>query len=177
METSGAVNLKPEIASRPGAGNGIGNGGGPAGGPSIQFVGFRLADVDYAFEIRRIQEIILPRPITRIPQMPAWIEGLINLRGAVIPVVRLRSRFELPERADDDETRVIVLNVGSRTVGVVVDSVSRVLRLSPDQIQPAPLTIDAAERASIQGVARMEERLIVILDVNRLFPEEGLAKA
>lgn len=168
MEKTETLSLKPEEASKPASGQ--------TGGPSIQFVGFRLAEVDYAFEIRRIQEIILTRPITRIPQMPAWIEGLINLRGSVIPVVRLRARFELPERPDDDDTRVIVLNVGTRTVGVVVDSVSRVIRLSPEQIQAAPLTIDAMDRASIQGVARLEDRLIVILDVNRLFPEEGLAR-
>lgn len=168
MEQSEVTSISPDSQSQAKLGK--------AGVSTIQFVGFRLAEVDYAFEIRRIQEIILTRPITRIPQMPSWMEGLINLRGSVIPVVRLRSRFELPERSDDDDTRVIVLNIGTRTVGVVVDAVSRVMRISPDQIQPAPLTIDALDRAAIQGVARLEDRLVVILDVNRLFPEEGLVK-
>jgi purine-binding chemotaxis protein CheW len=139
---------------------------------TIQFVGFRLAEVDYAFEIRRIQEIILPPPITRVPQLPDWIVGLINLRGSVIPVVSLRQRFALPERSNDDETRIIVLNVGSRTVGVVVDGVSRVMKIQPDQIQSPPVTIDAIERAALQGVARLEDRLIVILDVDKLLNSE-----
>lgn len=143
-------------------------------GSLVQFVGFSLADVDYAFEIRRIQEIILMPPITRIPQMPAWIEGLINLRGSVIPIVSLRRRFDLEERQTDDETRIIVLNVGTKTVGVVVDSVSRVMKLSPLQIQPPPLTIDAIERSTLQGVARVEDKLVVILDVDRMFPLEHL---
>lgn len=147
---------------------------GKTGGPTIQFVGFSLSDVDYAFEIRRIQEIILMPPITKIPQMPVWIEGLINLRGSVIPVVSLRRRFDLEDRPTDDDTRIIVLNVGSKTVGVVVDSVSRVMKLSPDQIQPPPVTIDAIERSTIQGVARVEEKLVVILDVDRMFPLESL---
>lgn len=147
---------------------------GKTNGSLVQFVGFSLADVDYAFEIRRIQEIILMPPITRIPQMPAWIEGLINLRGSVIPIVSLRRRFDLDERPSDDDTRIIVLNVGTKTVGVVVDSVSRVMKLSPLQIQPPPLTIDAIERSTLQGVARVEDKLVVILDVDRMFPLEHL---
>ncbi len=90
-------------------------------------------------------------------------------------MVSLRRRFALPERPNDDETRIIVLNVGSRTVGVVVDGVSRVMKIQPDQIQPPPVTIDAIERAALQGVARMEDRLIVILDVDKLLNSENWA--
>lgn len=159
-----------ESGSRPGGSNSEKTA--RMGVATIQFVGFRLADVDYAFEIRRIQEIILLRPITRVPQLPAWIDGLINLRGSVIPVVSLRRRFALPERPNDDETRIIVLNVGTKTVGVVVDGVSRVMKIQPDQIQPPPVTIDAIERAALQGVARLDDRLIVILDVDKLLSSE-----
>lgn len=164
-----------ETGSRPGGSNPEKSA--KLGVSTIQFVGFRLADVDYAFEIRRIQEIILLRPITRVPQLPAWIDGLINLRGSVIPVVNLRRRFALPERPNDDETRIIVLNVGSKTVGVVVDGVSRVMKIQPDQIQAPPVTIDAIERAALQGVARLEDRLIVILDVDKLLNSENWALA
>lgn len=167
MDAISANDARPDGHSAPKAGK-------PAVS-TIQFVGFRLAEVDYAFEIRRIQEIILLRPITRVPQLPDWIEGLINLRGSVIPVVSLRRRFALPERPNDDETRIIVLNVGTRTVGVVVDGVSRVMKIQPDQIQPPPVTIDAIERAALQGVARMEDRLIVILDVDKLLNSENWA--
>jgi len=164
-----------ETGSRPGGSNA--EKAAKLGVSTIQFVGFRLAEVDYAFEIRRIQEIILLRPITRVPQLPAWIDGLINLRGSVIPVVNLRRRFALPERPNDDETRIIVLNVGPKTVGVVVDGVSRVMKIQPDQIQAPPVTIDAIERAALQGVARLEDRLIVILDVDKLLNSENWALA
>src|SRR5881275_903609 len=79
--------------------------------PVIQLVGFRLDDEEYAIAITKIQEIILMKPITRIPQVPDFIEGLINLRGSVIPIVNLRKRFGLPHRERDDETRTIVVNV------------------------------------------------------------------
>lgn len=168
MDTPSASHVRSESTSAPSAAK---------GSSAIQFVGFRLADVDYAFEIKRIQEIILMRPITRVPQLPPWIEGLINLRGSVIPVVSLRRRFSLETRPIDEETRIIVLNVGTKTVGVVVDSVSRVLKLSSDQIQSPPVTIDAAERAAIQGVARVEDRLVVVLDSDKLLNVETWAVA
>ncbi len=148
-----------------------------AGTSLQQFVGFSLAEVDYAFEIRRIQEIILMPPVTRIPQMPDWIDGLINLRGSVIPVVNMRKRFELEPRASDEYTRIIVLNHSGKTIGVVVDSVSRVIKLTNDEIQPPPVTINSQERACLQGVAKVDDRLVVILDVDRLLMMEGLKNA
>lgn len=148
-----------------------------AGSSLLQFVGFSLAEVDYAFEIRRIQEIILMPPVTRIPQMPPWIDGLINLRGSVIPVVNLRKRFDIEDRPIDDDTRIIVLNFAGKTVGVVVDSVSRVIKLTHEEIQAPPVTISSVERSSIQGVARVGERLVVILEVDRLLPMDGMKTA
>ena len=107
--------------------------------PVIQLVGFRLDNEDYAIAITKIQEIILMKPITRIPQVPDFIEGLINLRGSVIPIVNLRKRFGLPPRELDDETRTIVVNVHDKTVGCIVDAVTQVMRINRDQIQPPPL--------------------------------------
>jgi purine-binding chemotaxis protein CheW len=95
-------------------------GAGRADNPVIQLVGFRLDNEDYAIAITKIQEIILIKPITRIPQVPDFIEGLINLRGSVIPIVNLRKRFGLLPRELDDETRIIVVNVHDKTVGCVV---------------------------------------------------------
>ena len=111
--------------------------------PVIQLVGFRLDNEDYAIAITKIQEIILMKPITRIPQVPDFIEGLINLRGSVIPIVNLRKRFGLPPREIDDETRTIVVNVHEKTVGCVVDAVTQVMRINRDQIQPPPLGVMA----------------------------------
>ncbi len=138
-------------------------------GPVSQFVGFRLGDEDYAIAITRIQEIILMKPITRLPQAPDYIEGMINLRGAVIPVVNLRKRFGLPAREVDDETRTIVVNVQDRTVGCVVDAVTRVMRLGREQIQPSPLGAAGESCRYVSGLARLDERLLIVLDVEKLF--------
>ncbi len=143
--------------------------------PVIQLVGFRLDNEDYAIAITKIQEIILMKPITRIPQVPDFIEGLINLRGSVIPIVNLRKRFGLPAREVDDETRTIVVNVHDKTVGCIVDAVTQVMRINRDQIQPPPLSVLAVAQQYIAGLARLEDRLLIILDIDRLFDEQGLA--
>jgi purine-binding chemotaxis protein CheW len=131
-------------------------------------VGFRLEEQHYAIEITRIREIILMKPITRLPQVPDSIEGLINLRGAVIPLVNLRKRFGLPARPFDDETRTIVVTVGERTVGCIVDEVTQVMRIAGDQVQPVPISMAAVARRFINGLARLDEQLLVIVDTDKL---------
>jgi purine-binding chemotaxis protein CheW len=138
----------------------------------IQLVGFRLDNEDYAITITKIQEIILMKPITRIPQVPEFIEGLINLRGSVIPIVNLRKRFGLPARDFDDETRTVVVNIHDKTVGCIVDAVTQVMRISRDQIQSAPLSALAISHQYIAGLARLEDRLLLILDIDRIFDEQ-----
>ena len=137
--------------------------------PVIQLVGFRLDNEDYAIAITKIQEIILMKPITRIPQVPDFIEGLINLRGSVIPIVNLRKRFGLPSRDLDDETRTIVVNVHEKTVGCVVDAVTQVIRIERDLIQPPPLGVLAVNHQYLAGLAKLEDRLLIILDIDKLF--------
>lgn len=138
-----------------------------------QFVGFRLGGEDYAIAITKIQEIIVMKPITRIPQVPSFIEGLINLRGSVIPIVNLRTLFGLERRDLDDETRTIIVNVGERTIGYIVDEVTQVMRIASDQIQDAPVSITAGSKQHIAGLAQLEDRLLVILEIERLLkPEE-----
>ena len=141
--------------------------------PVIQLVGFRLDNEDYAIAITKIQEIILMKPITRIPQVPDFIEGLINLRGSVIPIVNLRKRFGLPSREVDDETRTIVVNIHDKTVGCIVDAVTQVMRINRDQIQPPPLSVLAVAHQYISGLARLDDRLLIILEIERLFDEQS----
>ena len=143
--------------------------------PVIQLVGFRLDNEDYAIAITKIQEIILMKPITRIPQVPDFIEGLINLRGSVIPIVNLRKRFGLAPRELDDETRTIVVNVHDKTVGCVVDAVTQVMRINRDQIQPPPLGVLAVNHQYLAGLAKLDDRLMIILDIEKLFEAEELA--
>ena len=142
--------------------------------PVIQLVGFRLDNEDYAIAITKIQEIILMKPITRIPQVPDFIEGLINLRGSVIPIVNLRKRFSLPPREIDDETRTIVVNIHDKTVGCVVDAVTQVMRINRDQIQPPPLGVMAVNHQYLAGLAKLDDRLMIILDIDKLFQAEEL---
>jgi purine-binding chemotaxis protein CheW len=134
----------------------------------FQYVGFRLEDTDYGVAITRIREIILMRPVTRVPQVPDYIEGLINLRGSVIPVVNLRRRFGLPPREFDEETRIIVATMDDRLVGLVVDAVTQIMRVGADLIQPTPLAVSSVDRRHIEGVARWEDRLLVLLDLDHL---------
>ena len=144
-----------------------------ADNPVIQLVGFRLDNEDYAIAITKIQEIILMKPITRIPQVPDFIEGLINLRGSVIPIINLRKRFGLPSREVDDETRTIVVNIHDKTVGCIVDAVTQVMRINRDQIQPPPLSVLAVAHQYISGLARLDDRLLIILEIERLFDEQS----
>lgn len=133
-----------------------------------QFVGFRIDDQDYGFPIEQIQEIVILDQVTRMPQVPSFVEGVSNLRGTIIPVIGLRRLFDLPEKSIDEETRTIVVNVGERVVGCTVDSVSQVMRIEAEQIQPAPEMIIGEGTSYVMGFARRESQLVVLLDVNEL---------
>jgi purine-binding chemotaxis protein CheW len=160
------------------AGTGEGDRDGARGEPKkLQFVGFRLDNEEYAIPITKIQEIILMKPITRLPQVPASIEGLINLRGSVLPIINLRRLFNLEPREFDDETRTIIVNVGERTLGYVVDEVTQVIKIAADQIQPTPATLIAVAKHHLAGLARLEDRLLIILDLDKLLLPEELEAA
>ena len=137
-------------------------------GRTFQVVSFRLADEEYGVDIMTVQEIILVGVITQVPEVPPHVLGVINLRGNVIPIVNLRRRFGMAERAADEETRIVVMNIGGRTVGVVVDGVSEVLRLSHEDMSSAPASLGGAGRDYVIGLARRNERLLILLDMARL---------
>jgi len=132
---------------------------------SMQVVSFRLANEEYGIEITKVQEIILVGEITRVPQTEKYIKGLINLRSTVIPIVDLRLRFGMPEEQPTDETRIMVMNVGGKTIGIIVDAVSEVLRIAKDQIAPPPPTVTSLGREYLTGLAKLEKRLLILLDV------------
>ena len=138
----------------------------------MQLVSFRLAKEEYGVEITKIREIILMGDITQIPQTPHYVNGLINLRSTVIPVIDLRKRFGLPEGESTDESRIMVLHVGTRTIGIVVDAVSEVLRVTRDQIAAPPSTVVSVERKYLTGLVKLEERLLILLDIDTIFSEE-----
>lgn len=132
-----------------------------------QLVVFRLGDEAYGLDIGTVQEIITWQPVTRVPRTPAFVEGIINLRSNVIPVIDLRKRFEL-EHAVGGETRIVVVELGALVVGLVVDAVSEVLRVPAERIEPPSAVISGIDTDFIRGIAKTEQRLIILLEPQRV---------
>ncbi len=144
------------------------------GAGSLQLVSFRLGQEEYGIEITKVQEIILMGEITRVPQTPPYIKGLINLRSTVIPIVDLRLRFGLPPQEPTEETRIMVVNVNGKIIGIIVDAVSEVLRISKEQIAPPPPTVAGLGREYLTGLVKLENRLLILLDIEKLLGAEQI---
>ncbi len=143
-----------------------------------QLVSFRVAGEEFATDIMQVQEIIRLEKVTSVPHAPPFVEGVVNLRGSVLPVIDLRRRFGLPERQHDDATRVVVVDVDHHKTGIIVDSVSEVMRLPVQAIEPAPEIVKADYREDfLEGVGKLDggDRMILILRTDRLLSETELA--
>ncbi len=139
---------------------------------TIQLVSFHLAEETYGVEITKVREIILMGEITRVPQTAEYVKGLINLRSTVIPVIDLRIRFGLPEGNLTDESRIMVLHVAGKMIGIVVDAVSEVLRVSHEQIAPPPPTVAGLGREYLTGLVKLEDQLLILLDIDKIFGQD-----
>lgn len=135
-----------------------------------QLVTFHLDGEEYAIDILKVQEIIRMLDVTRVPNTPAFVEGVINLRGKVVPVIGLRERFGLPRREFEGQSRIVVVEVGGTVAGLVVDSVSEVLRISEAIVEPPP-QLAKMDRDYISGVGKLQDRLLLLLDVDRLMSD------
>ncbi|CAD5379314.1 purine-binding chemotaxis protein [Pseudomonas sp. OF001] len=140
-----------------------------------EFLVFSLGSEEYAIDILKAQEIRGYENVTRIASAPPFIKGVTNLRGVIVPIVDLRIKFNLDRVEYDSQTVVIVVNVSGRVVGVVVDGVSDVLSLTPEQIKPAPEFGLSLSSDYLSGLASLEDRMLVLVDIDRMLTSEEMA--
>ena len=140
----------------------------------LQLVTFSIGSEEFGVDILKVIEIIRTMEITKVPKAPAFVEGVINLRGLVIPIIDLRRRFGLAEKAGDSDTRIIVIEINGMSVGFVVDSVSEVLRIPANSVVPAPPVVAGVDSDYISGVGKLEDRLLILLDLDKLLSADDL---
>jgi purine-binding chemotaxis protein CheW len=133
-----------------------------------QLVVFELANEFYGINIAVVESIIKMQAITQLPQTPVYVRGVTNLRGSVLPVIDLRARFALEAKEDTRQTRIIIVTMDNIKVGVVVDGVSEVLRISDETIEPLPPMINSVNSVFLKGIARLESRLIILLELGKV---------
>lgn len=140
-----------------------------------QIVVFQLMEQVYGIDINSVYEIIRMETITKIPRTPHFVEGVINLRGRIIPVIDLALRFGLGQGERTQASRIIIVEVSGQTIGMIVDSVQEVLRVPLNTIEPAPPVANGIDAAYLRGIAILEDRLIILLDQNKILMEEETA--
>jgi len=139
---------------------------------NLQIVTFFLSNEEFGVDILLVQEIIRPTTITEVPNTPAFLEGVINLRGRVVPVVDLRRRLDLDVTPIDKSSRIMIIEMEDRVTGFIVDSVSKVTSVPAESVQGAPEMVTAGvESEYIYGVSRLEDRLIILLDFSKIFTD------
>ena len=139
-----------------------------------KFLTFHVGNEDYGIDIRYITEIIGIQKITEVPDMPDFVKGVINLRGKVIPVIDVRTRFSLESRAYDDRTCIMVVNINDVSIGLVVDTVSEVTDIPEANIEPPPRTGNGVKSRYIKGMGKVGEEVKILLDVNKFLFENEL---
>ncbi len=135
----------------------------------LQLVTFKLSSEEFGVDILKVQEIIKMMNVTKIPNAPVFIEGVINLRGKIIPIVDLRKRLGFKDREYDKSTRIIVVELDGLVLGFIVDSVSEVLRIPENTIEPPPSMVAGIESEYIEGVGKLDDRLLILLELKKIF--------
>lgn len=135
---------------------------------ALEFLAFTLGQEEYGIDIQKVQELRGYEAPTRIANAPDFIKGVVNLRGVIVPIVDMRIKFKLGTPAYDQFTVVIILNIAGRTIGMVVDSVSDVITLTPDQVKPAPQIGSALDIDYMTGLGTLDERMLILVDIDKL---------
>jgi purine-binding chemotaxis protein CheW len=138
----------------------------------LQLVSFVIENEEFGIDILKVQEIIRPVEITRVPNAPGFVEGVINLRGRIVPVIDLRARFGLPTRERDKNTRIVVVELSNKVVGFMMDAVREVIRVDRTVIEPPPELAVGIDANYIKGVAKLEDRLLILLDLEEVLSAE-----
>ena len=146
------------------------------GAEELQLVTFTILGRRLGVDITRVREIIREQEVTKVPQAPAFMEGVINLRGQVIPVIDMPRRFGLAGQAHTKSTRIVVLEIRDMVVGFVVDSVNEVMRIPANIVQETPSVISGAGSQFIQGIAQVNDRLLIVLEADSLLDEQELSQ-
>jgi len=144
------------------------NGGVSVVGEMLQLVTFNLGSEEFALDILLVQEINRRVEITKVPKTPEFVEGVINLRGKIVPVLDLRKRFGLVGHEFTAQSRIIVVNIDNRVLGLMVDSVSEVVQIPARTIEPAPPLVVGIDAAYIKGIGKFEDRLLILLDLGKV---------
>ncbi len=137
-----------------------------------QYVIFKLNREEYGVEISHVQEITEIKSITTVPNTPVFVEGIINLRGKIVPIVSIKKRFDLPQQAEMGEQRIIIINLKDKQVGFIVDDASQVLTLDENQIEKPPELVAGIDRDYIIGIGKVEDKIIVLLDLEKILSEQ-----
>jgi len=140
----------------------------------LQLVTFVVGDEEFGIPILSVHEINRMLEITKVPQSPPFVDGVINLRGKIIPVVNLRERFGLPPTEIGKDSRIVVIEISGRIIGFTVDKVNEVLRVPANVVDDAPDMVAGIDSAYIEGVGKLEDRLLILLSLDRLFGGEEL---
>lgn len=137
-----------------------------------QYVVFKLGEEEYAINIMNVTEISPYEPIVKIPNVPDFVEGIINYRGHVIPIICLRKRFGIEGDQIDNNTRIIVINLEDRQIGFIVDEASQTIKIDEDQVDPASSISASVDMKYIDGVGKVDNRLIILINLEKILTEE-----
>lgn len=138
----------------------------------LQLVSFKIGDEEFGVDILKVQEINKMMQITKVPNSPVFVDGVVNLRGRIIPVIDLRARLNMPRKEHDKNTRIIVVEIDTKTIGFIVDEVKEVLRIPVGITEPPPDMVAGIDSSYITAVGKLEDRLLILLELERIFSKE-----